>query len=85
MPLQGPHFNNYTMVIQAARDGQGIGLGWRRLIRPQLEAGHLRQVTEASVVPQDGYAVVMPERRRDDPRVAAFRDWIMAEAAEDWR
>ena len=49
--LQGPHFNNYTMVIQAAQDGQGIGLGWRRLIGPQLRAGSLRQVTEASVLP----------------------------------
>ncbi len=84
-PLQGPHFNNYTMIVQAALDGQGIGLGWRRLIGPQLEAGRLRQVTQASVVPEEGYAVVMPESRRDDPKVAAFRDWIMAEAAEDWR
>ena len=84
-PIQGPHFNNYTIVIQAAQDGQGIGLGWRRLIEPQLRSGRLRQVTEASVVPDVGYAVLMLESRCDDPKVAAFRDWIMAEAAQDWQ
>ncbi len=84
-PLHGPHFNNYTMIVQAAQDGQGIGLGWRRLIEPQLRSGRLRQVTAASVAPDAGYAVLMPESRRDDPKVAAFRDWIMAEAAQDWR
>ena len=83
--LPGRRFNTYTIAIQAARDGQGVALGWRRLIDPDLAAGTLMRLTAASVVPEDAYYLLVPERLADDPRVRAFRDWILAEAAEDWQ
>lgn len=39
------HFNQYDQVIQAALNGQGIALGRLELIQPQLDAGHLIQLS----------------------------------------
>ncbi len=81
---RGPRFNNYMIAIQAALDGQGLALGWRRLIAPQLSDGRLMQVTSANVTPNNDYVLLIPETRREDRRVRAFRNWILGEARRDW-
>ena len=83
--LHGPHFTSYTIAMQAARDGQGIALGWRRLVEPLLEDRSMVRVTQRAVVPDNAYFLLMPKRMDSNPAVRAFRDWITAEAAEDWR
>ena len=83
-PPRGPHFNNYSNIIQAALDGTGIALGWRRLVEPQLQAGRLVPVMEARVLPKESYRLLMPERSIRDPKADAFRSWLLAEAAKDW-
>lgn len=82
--LPGPHFSTYTITIQAARDGRGIALGWRRLIDQHLEDGSLVPVTSARHVPQESHLLLIPHRMRQAPSVHAFRDWILTEAAGDW-
>lgn len=82
--LPGSHFNNYTIAIQAALDGAGIALGWRRLVEPQLRAGRLLPVTDARVAPEEGYWLLSPEAAVADAKATAFRNWIRAEAAKDW-
>lgn len=82
--LRGPRFNNYTIAIQAALDGQGLALGWRRLITPQLSDGRLVQVTSASVTPDGAYTLLIPESAREDRRIGAFHNWILGEAKRDW-
>jgi DNA-binding transcriptional LysR family regulator len=84
-PPRGPRFNNYSMAVQAALDGQGLALGWRRLITPQLREGRLAQVTAGRVRPPDAYVLLIQERGSQDRRVGAFRDWILGEARRDWR
>jgi DNA-binding transcriptional LysR family regulator len=81
---RGPRFNNYMIAIQAALDGQGLALGWRRLIAPQLSDGRLIQVTSASVTPNNDYVLLIPDTRGEDRRVRAFRNWILGEARRDW-
>jgi DNA-binding transcriptional LysR family regulator len=81
---RGPRFNNYTIAIQAALDGQGLTLGWRRLIAPLLSDGRLIKVTSGSVTPDDYYALMIPEPAGEDRRVRAFRNWIQGEARRDW-
>jgi DNA-binding transcriptional LysR family regulator len=81
---RGPRFNNYTIAIQAALDGQGLALGWRRLIAPQLNDGRLVQVTLASVTPDDAYALLIPEPHHNDRRIRAFRNWVLGETGRDW-
>ncbi len=82
--LTGPHFNNYSIAIQAALDGAGVALGWRRLVEPLLRDGRLLPVTAARVAPGESYWLLSPEAALEDARTEAFRGWISAEAAEDW-
>ena len=81
---RGPRFNNYSIAIQAALDGQGLVLGWRRLVAPQLRDGRLIQVTSGSVTPDESYVLITPESLRAERRLRAFCDWIMGEAKRDW-
>lgn len=81
---RGPRFNNYTLAIQAALDGQGLALGWRRLIAPHLDDGRLVQVTAESVIPDDAYMLITPAHAGHDRRLRAFRNWILGEAKRDW-
>ena len=81
---RGPRFTNYIIAIQAALDGQGLALGWRRLVDPHLRDGRLIQVTKASVTPADDYMLMAPERPGNDRRIRAFGNWIRGEAKQDW-
>lgn len=82
--LPGPHFTTYTITIQAALDGRGVALGWRRLLAPELDAGRLEPVTDGRVVPEGRYLLLTQEAALEDPALGAFRDWLLAEAAADW-
>lgn len=81
---RGPRFNSYSIAIQAALDGQGLVLGWRRLVEPLLREGRLIQVTPGRVAPDDHYMLLSQERASEDRRVRAFRSWILSEARQDW-
>jgi len=78
--LKGLHFTHHGIAIQAAQEAQGIVLGWRRLVEPMLEDGRLMQVTNAVVIPDEAYWIVIPGKRARNREVTAFRDWILAEA-----
>lgn len=80
--LPGPRSNNYQITVQAACDGQGIALGWRRLVEPLLAVGSLARVLPGSVVPDESYLLLTREGLGRDRRVLAFRDWITAEVSD---
>jgi LysR family glycine cleavage system transcriptional activator len=81
---RGAHFNSYILATQAAVEGQGVVLGWRRLIEPMLRRGDLVRAVPEAVVPSNGYDVILPSRLTDDPAVKSFRAWLAREAAADW-
>lgn len=74
-------FNHYTDTIQAAISGEGVALGWSRLIRDHLADGRLVRLGRISVTPPEGYHVLHPADRSPGPAAQAFLDWIAAELA----
>lgn len=81
--FKGPRFSSYALVVQAALNGQGIALGWRRMLAPQLARGDLLPVTEASLVPEEAYHLVLPRREDPPKKIRYFRDWLSDLIAED--
>ena len=73
--------NNYPMLIDAARNGQGIALGWRHLVNADLESGRLIQATDHSVKTRFGYYMVWPESREISVNARLFRDWCREQQA----
>lgn len=71
----------YTDAIEAARHGQGIALGWRRLLTGLLDAGELVRITEASVKVRDAYFVVIPHGHTITPATSSVIEWLRGDAA----
>jgi len=72
-------FNNYPLVIEAARRGHGVALGWRHLIDADLERGTLVRPTETAVRTRNAYHIVWPFNATLSPAAEAFGAWLRAE------
>ncbi|MSU88586.1 LysR family transcriptional regulator [Rhodobacteraceae bacterium 2CG4] len=78
----GLRVNNYMIALYAAKDGQGVALGWRRLIDPMLRRGDLATVGRHSVpAPRRFYLVTRPEAELS-PGALLLRDWLVANLHE---
>ncbi len=82
---RGPIFNQASMAIDAAIDGQGIALARTALAAWDLCAGRLVRPFAVSLKAPYAYWIVCPKSTADLPKIATFRDWLLAEAAEDAR
>jgi DNA-binding transcriptional LysR family regulator len=78
-PKGGRSLNNYTVVIQAARDGQGVALGWERLVGPMIESGELVRLTDLAMPAPGAHYLAWSADRVVTPAMAAFRDWVMTQ------
>lgn len=74
-------FNNYTLLIQAAIAGQGIGMGWHGLVDEMLEKEMLVGLHDLRLRSARGYGLV--DARPDSPGEAkrALWEWILECAA----
>jgi len=77
---RGPVFTDSAMVVQAAAEGQGVALARRVLAAGDLAAGRLIQPFEVSIPHDLAYYLVCPEATADQPKIAAFRRWLLAES-----
>lgn len=75
--------NNYPLVIDAARNGSGLALGWKHLVGDHLANGTLVRPFTETVKTQNGYHMIWPFNTEMAPIAAAFHDWTMAEISVD--
>jgi LysR family glycine cleavage system transcriptional activator len=81
----GPVLNRASMLIDAAIDGQGIALARTALAAWDLINGRLVRPIDASLRMANTYWIVGPKATANVPKIATFRSWVLAEAAEDTR
>jgi len=84
-PLHGPVLNHASMVIDAAVDGQGVALARTTLAAWDLLGGRLVRPFAAALPISKTYWIVCPKATATLPKITTFRDWLLAEAAEDLR
>jgi LysR family glycine cleavage system transcriptional activator len=84
-PNRGPRFSMITMVLQAAIEGHGVALAEDVIAANDVEAGRLVRPFELSLSDPMNFAyyIVSPEATADHPKIAAFRDWVLAEACPE--
>ncbi|WP_026870299.1 transcriptional regulator GcvA [Inquilinus limosus] len=80
--VRGPRVSDSSLTIQAAVEGQGVALVVFSLVADDLAAGRLVRPLDLSVHNQASYHFVATTRALRRPIVRAFRDWIVAAAAE---
>ncbi len=70
----------YSEAIYAAMNGQGIALGWNRLVADLLQQNRLVRLTDASIRTRAAYFVVVPVRKQPKDSVQHFIEWLRAAA-----
>jgi LysR family glycine cleavage system transcriptional activator len=81
----GPVLNRASMVIDAAVDGQGIALARTTLAAWDLINGRLVRPLPETLRLSKTYWVICPKATSTLPKITTFREWLLAEAAEDSR
>jgi LysR family glycine cleavage system transcriptional activator len=81
-PTRGPSFDLQLSAIQAAVDGLGVMLGRTALVGDDLAAGRLVAPFDLVLPAGAAYYVVTPPETADEPRVRAFREWLLSEVAD---
>jgi LysR family glycine cleavage system transcriptional activator len=79
---KGPRFSDGALVVQAAVHGEGVALGSKSHVLEHLAAGRLVRPFVLSLVTDFAYYVVCAKARVDEPNIAAFRRWLIAEAQQ---
>ncbi|MFO1173753.1 MAG: LysR substrate-binding domain-containing protein [Paracoccaceae bacterium] len=77
----GLRFSHYADTIQAVMNGEGVALGWVRLVSGLLEEGRLVRLGSRSVPAGAGYHVVVADDYQPSPAAALALDWMAAEIA----
>jgi LysR family glycine cleavage system transcriptional activator len=73
-------FNDYSIVLQAAIEGQGVAQGWRHIVQPLMAQGLLVRPLQHSVTTDQPLFITAPQGKVLRPDVAYLKDWLVAEA-----
>lgn len=77
----GSRYDDSVATVRAAAAGHGLALARWSLVSDELARGELVAASSRPVRYARGYWFVCPARSRTLPLVAAFRDWLFAQAA----
>ncbi len=82
-PARGPRFDDSSMMLQAAIEGQGVAIGRSALAANDLAAGRLVGPFDLSLPWRMDYYVVCPRGNEHVPKIAVFADWLLETAARE--
>ena len=82
-PPRGPAFDDSSLLLKAVLAGQGAALLPAAMVAPDLAAGRLVKLADVSWLEAFAYYLVYPGASHNQPKIAAFRAWILGAAAKD--
>ena len=80
---RGPRFSDASLAVEAAIEGMGVTLAMKPLVSAEIQAGRLAIPFDVTAPTRYSYYLVTPETQAENRSVAAFRDWLIAEAASE--
>jgi LysR family transcriptional regulator, glycine cleavage system transcriptional activator len=80
---RGIVFNQASMAIDAAVDGQGIALARTALASSDLISRRLVRPFPQALEAPFAFWIVCPKVTAELPKISAFRDWLLKEATDD--
>ncbi|GJL81388.1 MAG: transcriptional regulator GcvA [marine bacterium B5-7] len=78
---EGLHFNIADDALNVAVAGAGVVLGRTALAQSDIDAGRLVAPFDLKIKAEFSFYAVCLESRADEPFIAAFRNWLLEEAA----
>src|SRR5262245_6120618 len=83
--VPGPVLNRASMLIDAVVDGQGVALARTTLAAWDLINGRPVRPIDVSLRLSKMFWIVCPKATSALPKITLFREWLLAEAADDMR
>ena len=80
---RGPHFSHAVLAFEAAVEGHGVVATMPVLAESDLHAARLVTPFALRVPLASAYYLVCSAEAARRPAVAAFRDWLLGEAARE--
>jgi LysR family glycine cleavage system transcriptional activator len=80
---RGARFSHAVLAFEAAMDAVGVVASMPALAAEDIAAGRLVMPFALKVPLTSAYYLVCEPHAKTRPAVAAFRDWLIAEAAKD--
>lgn len=81
----GPQFDQTSMVIDAAIEGNGVALIRSALAARDLLTGRLVRLFDITLPAPFAYYIVCPKASAKIPKITKLRDWLLNEAQRDAR
>jgi LysR family glycine cleavage system transcriptional activator len=72
-------FQSSPLMLDAVEAGLGYGIVSRHLIQQELASGRIVIPLDIRATGSNGYFLVYPDSRCDDPKVVLFRDWVLGQ------
>ena len=69
-------YNNYIIALQAARDDQGILLGWDRLVSALIEQGKLKRLIDVAHLSPGSYYLYWDKNKVLNSAAKTFVKWL---------
>lgn len=77
--VHGMLFDQFALIIEAARAGLGVALLPERLVERELGCGDLVQTVEGLYDSPDAYYLAWPDTHENHPPLELFQAWILRE------
>ena len=78
---QGPKFLDYLLALEAAVAGLGVAILDKHVVTDDLERGRLLIPFDVETITESAYYLVYPQACAGSTKIAAFRDWLLAEVS----
>lgn len=79
---RGPRFSDDGLMLEAAIDGQGVAISREILVAEDMARGLLVAPFGRMRVDDWDFFVVCPQSTAEQPKIVAFREWILEEARQ---
>lgn len=79
----GPTYPNCELATTMVEQEQGVSLAYDAVVRGTLASGRLVRLFDIVTKAMSIYSVTCQLARAEEPRIAAFRHWLRAEAAAE--
>ncbi|WP_299260422.1 LysR substrate-binding domain-containing protein [uncultured Kushneria sp.] len=74
--------NSYQLLMNATLAGQGVTLGWTRLLEYELQQGLLVEALDTRIESRGRLSLLTPGQSRSTRAALLFRQWLMSQSAD---
>ena len=77
---RGNSFNDYSVLVQTALEGQGVILGWQHIVKPLLQESRLIRLGQESMTTDNPFYVLAVKKRPLSEASKKLKNWLLTKA-----